>query len=92
MHIPLYNQTFYIDNTLNTLLTYYRAVQSYMIYELFDEYHYGLTKLEVGDLFYKPVAITYRMWVDQYHQDICQQCCWAAQDSSQMVCAETIYK
>jgi hypothetical protein len=98
MNVPSYNQTSYINNTLNTILTYYPAVQSYVIYELFDEYqfnnssgeaHYGLTKLEAGNILYKPVATAYRMWVDQYHQNICQQCRWAAQDSSQLVCAES---
>lgn len=98
MDVPSYNQTSYINNTLNTILAYYPAVQSYMIYELFDEYqfsnssgeaHYGLTKLEQGSISYKPVATAYRMWVDQYHQNICQQCRWASQNSSQLVCAES---
>jgi arabinogalactan endo-1,4-beta-galactosidase len=96
MNVPSYNQTSYINNTLNTILTYYPAVQSYVIYELFDEYqfsnssgeaHYGLTKLVGGTRSYKPIATAYQMWVDQYHQNICQQCHWAAQDSSQLVCA-----
>jgi hypothetical protein len=97
MTIPSYNQTIYINDTLNTILTYYPAVQSYMIYKLFDEYqfgnssgeaHYGLTKLVEGTRLFKPVATTYRAWVDQYHQNVCKQCRWAAQNSSQLVCAD----
>lgn len=97
MTIPSDNQTSYINNTLNTILTYYPAVQSYIFYELFDEYqfanssgeaHYGLTKFQEGNLVYKPVATAYQMWIDEYHQNVCQQCRWTASNSSELVCAE----
>lgn len=97
MNIPSANQSDYILNTLNTILTYYPAVQSYIIYELFDEYqfanssgeaHYGLTKFQDDRIVYKPFARTYQTWIDGYHQNVCQQCRWAAQNSSQLICAK----
>jgi len=97
--LPSYNQSLYINTTLNTILSYYsNSVQAYFLYELIDEMqfgnssgeaHYGLSRLNPQQrLEPKPLAENYRQWIHEYQQTVCQQCVWAAENSNQLICAD----